>query len=163
MKKHLLLAAFLALSFATFLALSFATAESANTAQYINTVPDAQGNLVIDTAGITSQASFVNYAANGSVIQLIVVRASNGEIRTAFNTCQSCNPSPRAFFVQKGSRFVCQNCGNAFATNQIGLQKGGCNPAPVMQKQMDGNKLIIPANYLAQYAPNFKNWAGATK
>ena len=155
MKKHLLLAAFLALS--------FATAESANAARYINTVPDAQGNLVIDTAGITSQASFVNYAANGSVIQLIVVRASNGEIRTAFNTCQSCNPSPRAFFVQKGSRFVCQNCGNAFATNQIGLQKGGCNPAPVMQKQMDGNKLIIPANYLAQYAPNFKNWAGATK
>lgn len=155
MKKHLLLAAFLALS--------FATAESANAARYINTVPDAQGNLVIDTAGITSQASFVNYAANGSVIQLIVVRASNGEIRTAFNTCQSCNPSPRAFFVQKGSRFVCQNCGNAFATNQIGLQKGGCNPAPVMQKQMDGNKLIIPANYLAQYAPNFKNWAGATE
>lgn len=155
MKKHLLLAAFLALS--------FATAESANAARYINTVPDAQGNLVIDTAGITSQASFVNYAANGSVIQLIVVRASNGEIRTAFNTCQSCNPSPRAFFVQKGNRFVCQNCGNAFATNQIGLQKGGCNPAPVMQKQMDDNKLIIPANYLAQYAPNFKNWAGATK
>ena len=31
----------------------------------------------------------------------------------AFNTCQVCNPSPKAYFVQNGKNFICQNCKNS--------------------------------------------------
>ena len=154
MKKHLLLAAFLALS--------FATAESANAARYINTVPDAQGNLVIDTAEITSQASFVNYAVanGGTVIQLIVVRASNGEIRTAFNTCQSCYTSGRGYYVQEGSDLVCQNCGFHFTPDEVEITAGGCNPWPIFteNKTITEETISISYDFLTQARIIFSNW-----
>ena len=154
MKKHLLLAAFLALS--------FATAESANAARYINTVPDAQGNLVIDTAGITSQASFVNYAVanGGTVIQLIVVRASNGEIRTAFNTCQSCYTSGRGYYKLDGNVLVCQNCGYHYVADQVEVKAGGCNPWPIFpeNKTVTEDSIQISYDFLKESSSIFANW-----
>ena len=63
---------------------------------------DESGNIVIDTTNIGSKASFYNYDADGTTIRLFAVKASDGTIRMACNTCQVCNPSPKAYFVQNG-------------------------------------------------------------
>lgn len=124
---------------------------------------DEEGNLVIEEEDITETATYINYLSDGSTIQLIAVRTGDGAVRTAFNTCQSCNPAPGAYFIQKGNAFICQNCGNAFTTDQIGVEKGGCNPAPIAQKTETDGKLLIQTAYLDQYSGNFANWGGPTE
>ncbi len=42
---------------------------------------------MLDTTNITSDVTFVNYDSNGVIIQFIVVRGTDGEVRIAFNTC----------------------------------------------------------------------------
>jgi uncharacterized membrane protein len=37
---------------------------------------------------------------------------------------------------------VCNNCGNRFATQQIGIARGGCNPAPLAARIV-GDQLVI--------------------
>ena len=71
-------------------------------------------NVIINTNSITKTVTFVNYKLDDITIQFIVVKRSDGTIGIAFNTCQVCNPSPNAYFIQKGDYFECQNCGNRF-------------------------------------------------
>ena len=106
----------------------------------INLEADVSGNIVIDTTSIGSKASFYTYDAEGTTIRLFAVKASDGTIRMAFNTCQVCNPSPKAYFVQSGKNFICQNCGNSFSTDNIGKERGGCNPIPITtDERIDGD------------------------
>lgn len=53
----------------------------------IITVNPVDGKTVLDTTNITSDVTFVNYDSNGVIIQFIVVRGTDGEVRIAFNTC----------------------------------------------------------------------------
>lgn len=129
---------------------------------YITAEADASGNIVIDTAGVTETARYVNYYSSGSIVQLILVRGSDGAVRVSLNTCQACTPSPMAYFVQDGDWFICQNCLNAFATDQVGLEQGGCNPTPVEEKTITDGIITIPAAYLDQYSAAFSLWQGPT-
>ena len=81
-------------------------------------------------------------------------------VRIAFNTCQACNPAPNAYFVQVGEYLQCQNCGNKFHIDKIGEEKGGCNPAPVEEKEETDNQIIIDKDYVATYKEKFENWNG---
>jgi uncharacterized membrane protein len=119
---------------------------------------DEQGNAIINKEGITSQATFYTYTVDGVKIRIFAVKASDGSIRTAFNTCQVCNPSPLAYFVQKGSNFECQNCKNLFATNKIGIEKGGCNPIPITteERQENNDKIVISKSLIEQHKENFE-------
>ncbi len=128
--------------------------------EYKDATLDDDGNIVINEDDITSNATFVNYTTGGVTIQLIVVRASDGTVRVAFNTCQSCNPSPMAYFVQEGDYFVCQNCGTKFSIDEIGIAKGGCNPAPVSEKIEEEGKITISKQYVESYKEKFENWEG---
>ena len=66
-------------------------------------------------------ATFINYETeNGYEIELVAVKDSSNNIDVAFNTCQVCNGSPKAYFVQKNGKLVCQNCGNVFSLNSVG-------------------------------------------
>ena len=124
------------------------------------------GNIIIDTKDITSVATFVNYKVDDidrTIIQFIVVRGTDGKVRIAFNTCQACNPSPNAYFVQIGDYFECQNCGNNFHIDKIGEEKGGCNPAPVEEKEEKENQIIINSDYVNSYKEKFRNWNGRVK
>ena len=78
-------------------------------------------------------------------------------IRMAFNTCQVCNPSPKAYFVQNGKNFICQNCKNSFATDNIGKERGGCNPIPITtDERIDGeNTITITKQFIESYKENF--------
>lgn len=137
------------------------SAESGNI--FVQAEVNEDGNIVIDTSNISSDATFVNYEVDGVIIQLIAVQASDGSVRMSFNTCQSCNPSPRAYFIQQEDVFICQNCGNRFTADQVGVERGGCNPAPVEATQDEDGNFVIEAAYLDQYKNNFASWQGVTE
>mgnify|MGYP002292860580 FL=1 len=57
----------------------------------------------------------------------------------------------------------CQNCKNKFHIDKIGVEKGGCNPAPVEKKTIKGEKIVIDASYVESYKDKFENWKGPVK
>lgn len=121
------------------------------------------GAVVIDTGEIGETASYYDYDADGTTIEVLAVTASDGSVRLALNTCQVCQGSPYAYFVQEGDSFICQNCGNAFSRDDIGLEAGGCNPVPVTEdnyEESDG-LITISSDFLDEYKDSFANWKNA--
>ena len=116
--------------------------------------------LEISTADVTANASFIPVDVDGTKMEVIAVRDSQGNVRTAFNTCQVCYGSSRAYYEQSGNNLVCQNCGNRFSMNQVGLQAGGCNPWPIPEeaKIVTEDKVTIPYNFLVKAREIFSNW-----
>ena len=88
-------------------------------------------SLTIPVGEISETAKFYPVEVGGTAMEVIAVTAYDGTIRTAFNTCQVCNGSPYAYFEQKGTVLQCQNCGNNFPMNRVGIDAGGCNPVPI--------------------------------
>lgn len=121
---------------------------------------NAADGIVIDKSKITSAATFIPYKANGTNMEVIAVKAPDGTVRTAFNTCQVCFDSGRGYYKQQGDELVCQNCGNRFKISQVERVKNGCNPVPVSEgdKTDNGTTITISKDFLAQNAPLFSNW-----
>lgn len=117
------------------------------------------GEIAIDADTLTSDPIYVNYDSNGTNIQLIAVKASDGTPRLSLNTCQVCNPSPRAYFKEQDGKLVCQNCGNTFTMDSVGETSGGCNPTYIDYKNTDG-KLTVSTADLDTYADRFTSWGG---
>lgn len=126
----------------------------------IISVNPVDGKIEIDTTNITNDVTFVNYDSNGVIIQFIVVRGTDGVVRIAFNTCQACSPSPRAYFVQEGEYLKCENCASLFHIDKIGVEKDGCNPIVVEEKEQTDNKIIIKTEYVDTFRDKFVNWKG---
>lgn len=117
------------------------------------------GEISVDADTLTSNPMYINYDSNGTNIQLIAVKGSDGTPRLSLNTCQVCNPSPRAYFKEQNGRLVCQNCGNVFTTDSVGETSGGCNPMYIDYENTDG-KLTVSVADLDTYADQFAAWAG---
>jgi len=141
---------------AAFLLLSIAGA----TAQNGNPKPSPDFGIVITKKSITSKATFIPYKVNGLEMEIIAVKASDGTIRTALNTCQVCYRSGRGYYKQVGDEFVCQNCGNRFKVDQVEKIRGGCNPVPILEgdKTDRGDTIGISKAYLESVAPYFAYW-----
>jgi uncharacterized Zn ribbon protein len=123
--------------------------------------PAAQsGDLVIPLKDITEKASFYPMKVDGTKLEVLAVKAPDGTIRTAFNTCQVCYSSGRGYYKQQGDVLVCQNCGNRFKASDVEVSKGGCNPVPILEgdKTVDENNITIPASLLKQAVVIFSNW-----
>lgn len=118
------------------------------------------GGIVIEKSEITKTAMFIPFESNGTYMELIAVRANDGTVRTALNTCQVCYNSGRGYYEQLGDVLICNNCGNQFTIDQIELIKGGCNPVPVLEamKSEDEESITISIDALAEFEPLFKNW-----
>ena len=134
-----------------------------NTASSDTAIPatlNEDGDVVIQIADITETATYYSYDSNGTAMGLLAVKATDGTIRTAFDTCQVCNGSPYAYFVQQDNRFQCQNCGNVFSLDMIQQERGGCNPIPIMsdEKTVTDTEIIIPAELFEDNADMFENW-----
>ena len=112
---------------------------------------------------ITSSARFYPYQLDGVKMEVLAVKATDGTVRTAFNTCQVCYSSGRGYYVQSGQYLVCQNCGNRFHVNQVEVVRGGCNPIPIAEedKQDDGKYVVIAKDYMAGAKDYFSNWKKA--
>ena len=137
------------------------TTEESKTDVYVTPTVE-NGEIAIDVDTLTSDPIYVNYDSNGTNIQLIAVKASDGTPRLSLNTCQVCNPSPRAYFKEQDGKLVCQNCGNTFTMDSVGETSGGCNPTYIDYKNTDG-KLTVSTADLDTYADRFTSWGGPVK
>ena len=117
-------------------------------------------DLVIQIADITENALFYPVDIDGMRMEVLAVKAADGTIRTAFNTCQVCYGSGRGYFVQEKTVLVCQNCGNRYRMNQIERQAGGCNPVPIFpaNKTVTNATITISREYLKQARGIFAAW-----
>lgn len=118
-------------------------------------------NLVIATSEISETATFYPLTVDGTAMEVFAVKAPDGTIRTAFNTCQVCNGSPLAYFVQTGDTVQCQNCGNKFPMSRVGIESGGCNPVPIFDsdRSSTGESITISYDILQANAYRFPdNW-----
>ena len=136
----------------------------------LDTDPKAEETSKTDDAAIkilksevTSRAKFYPYTLDGIKMELLAVKATDGTIRTALNTCQICYRSGRGYYVQSGDYLVCQNCGNRFHINQVEVIKGGCNPIPVIKedKQDAGDYIVVTESFMASSKEYFSKWKKA--
>lgn len=118
------------------------------------------GDIIIPVSEITETARFYPAKINGIELEAIAVKASDGSIRTAFNTCQVCYSSGRGYYVQDGEALVCQNCGNRFSMDEVEVTRGGCNPVPITEeyKTVNEESITISEDILVEAAVIFQNW-----
>ena len=134
------------------------TASTAKTAKTANTAN--LPNIVIPKSEVTEIAKFYPVVVDGINIEVLAVKAPDGTIRTAMNTCQVCYDSGRGYYKQEGNELVCQNCKNRFKISQVEKIKGGCNPVPILEgnKTDDGTNITISGDYLEQNKDLFSKW-----
>lgn len=97
---------------------------------------------------------------DGLQMEILAARDDDGTLRTAFNTCQVCNGSRKAYFVAEGDHVVCQNCGNSFARSDVGVLSGGCNPYPIFAESREDSEESIRISYdcFSAAKPLFTKW-----
>lgn len=117
-------------------------------------------SLVIPIDEVTETVQFYPIEVDGTEMEVIAVKDSSGNIRTAFNTCQICFSSGRGYYVQDGDQIVCQNCGNRFSVDQIEVEVGGCNPYPIFDenKTVTDESILISYDFLKETTGVFANW-----
>ncbi|MDR0655189.1 MAG: DUF2318 domain-containing protein, partial [Treponema sp.] len=133
---------------AVLMLLSAALASAQNGLNTVKPVISDQ-DLVISIDELTGNAVFYPVDIGGTRIEVLAVKAPDGTIRTAFNTCQSCYSSGRGFYKQQGTVLVCQNCGKRFRMNQVEVRSGGCTPVPIFRDNttVRGNTNTISKEY----------------
>ncbi len=122
-------------------------------------VSESEG-ITIDKNAITEEASFIPYQSGDTYMEVIAIRASDGTVRTALNTCQVCFDSGRGYYKQNGDVLICQNCGNRFTVDQVEIAKGGCNPVPVFESEKTETEdtITISGDVLSQYRVLLGKW-----
>ncbi len=125
-----------------------------------NASSTAGGRIEIIAENVSTQASYYDIEIDGTTVEIFAVLASDGSVRLAMNTCQVCNGSPYAYFEQDGDDFVCQNCGNHFSSDEIGLTSGGCNPVPITEDDYseENGIITVSSSFLEKNAYRFSNW-----
>jgi uncharacterized membrane protein len=120
----------------------------------------ADQDLVIRLSELTENAIFYPVDIEGTRLEVLAVKAPDGTIRTAFNTCQVCYSSGKGFYKQQGTVLVCQNCGNRFRMSQVGVRSGGCNPVPIpaANKTVTDTTITIPRDFLKEATIIFARW-----
>ncbi len=118
------------------------------------------GDLIIPKNEITQTAKFYPYTADGIYMEVLAIKADDGSIRTAFNTCQVCFDSGRGYYVQEGKGLICQNCGNRFRVDDVEVVRGGCNPIPILKedKTETDETITISKELMVQYKDLFSTW-----
>jgi uncharacterized membrane protein len=117
-------------------------------------------DIVIQVDSVTETPSFYPASINGIDIEVIAVKASDGSVRTAFNTCQVCYSSGKGYYKAEGDKLVCQNCGNQFGMDEVEVTKGGCNPVPITPeyKIVDEKTITVSKDFLTEATVIFQNW-----
>lgn len=117
-------------------------------------------DLVIPISEISETVKFYPVNVEGTNLEVLTVKAPDGTIRTAFNTCQICYDSGRGYYKQEGNLLVCQNCGNQYPMDRVEIEAGGCNPWPIFKenKTVTNDSITIPYDFLKESKAIFANW-----
>ena len=121
--------------------------------------PAATG-ITIDAKMLTGEPSFIDVEQDGTAMQLIARMDDTGNVRLAFNTCQSCGGSPYAWFEDLGDGTLqCQNCGQIFPLDVVGTEAAqGCNPVTIANYTADGDTVTVSEAVLKANVERFANW-----
>ncbi len=103
---------------------------------------------------------FFTYETGAGKVGLLAVKDASGDVRVALDTCQVCNGSPKAYFLEKGGMLQCQNCGNTFSYSIVGDAQLGCEPTPLAggSWSVSGETLSVDEQALENVAPLFTTW-----
>ncbi|MDF2557875.1 MAG: uncharacterized protein K0R71_1703 [Bacillales bacterium] len=136
------------------------SSESKNSNQTIALTVSPTGDVELPIKEVSEKATFYTFTYNNMEMGALAVKASDGTVRTALNTCQVCFDSGKGYYLQEGDKVKCQNCGNLFGIDDIELVHGGCNPVPITEEfKTDGDGTVTISNeFLKQSEPLFKNW-----
>ena len=104
------------------------------------------GAVSLPVSEVSAKASFYKVKIDGTDVIFFALLDSAGKVRVALDVCDSCWQSGKGY-KQQGDSMVCQNCGQAFHADRIGLRKGGCNPHPVAYSLADAT-IVIPVTEL---------------
>jgi uncharacterized membrane protein len=117
-------------------------------------------DLTIPVDELSETPRFYAAKVDGTPMEVIALVASDGTVRTAFNTCQVCYSSGRGYYKAEGDELVCQNCGNRFTGDAVGVTGGGCNPVPITEQERSERDgvIAIPGTLLAEARTIFENW-----
>jgi uncharacterized membrane protein len=109
---------------------------------------NANGQLEIPVSEVSRDARYYSYDVHGVEVRFFAVIGSDGNIRVAFDACDVCYEDKQGY-RQDGTDMVCNNCGNAYATDGIGTKnlEGGCWPSYLANEVEDG-KILINASDL---------------
>jgi hypothetical protein len=118
------------------------TGEEAPTQKTAVTIED--GAVRLDAGQFADRrARYYTVESAGKTLSFFVLKSSDGAIRAAFDACDVCYPAQKGYH-QEGDVMVCNNCGNRFPSARINVEKGGCNPAPLVVRT-EGDAIVIQA------------------
>ena len=116
--------------------------------------------LTIHVSQTNETATFYPITVDEIPMEIFAIRASDGTVRTAFNTCQMCYTSGKGYYVQSGKYLICQNCGSSFTADEVEVITGGCNPWPILEenKTVTDDYIRIQYDFLKEYTDVFEYW-----
>ena len=161
MKKHIIIMVMTIVSLTMLVGCGKEKADTKGASGTNTTQKVASGeSLTIPVKEISEKASFYPVEVDGTQMEVIAVKDSDGNIRTAFNTCQICYDSGKGYYKQEDDKLVCQNCGNSFTMDQVGESAGGCNPWPILEedKTETDSEIKISYDFLKESSDIFSNW-----
>jgi hypothetical protein len=100
-----------------------------------------------------NEAAYFVYNAGGKDIKFFVLKATDGSVRAALDSCTSCYHA-KLGYRQDGDTMICNNCGMGFKSTDVGHIRGGCSPIP-LQNSQDGTTLTVKAKDLEEGAKFF--------
>ena len=120
---------------------------------------ETAGGLSFDISELSEEPSFIDWNQDGTAMQLIALKAGD-EVRLAFNTCQSCQGSPWAWFEYLDNGMLqCHNCGQIFGLETVGTPAAsGCNPITITEFTVDGSTVTVSESFLKEHVELFENW-----
>ena len=118
------------------------------------------GALEITISELSEKIKIYSFTVDGLNMEVLAAKDADGTVRTAFNTCQVCNGSRKAYFKEEGDHVVCQNCGNSFGKEDVGVLSGGCNPYPIFAEDREdtGDTVEISYDFLKSAEGLFTRW-----
>lgn len=129
---------------------------------FIDIYKNEQDKIVIKKADLTSDVNFLNYKVGGVTIQLIAIKF-NDSYYLLFNTCSSCAPSKKAYFVWTGQKLICQNCGYGFTLEDAIKDLDGCHPIKIKDIEETKDTITVDKDIIEAQISNFTNWNGPIK
>ena len=102
-----------------------------------------------------SNAQFYSHQGDGVAIRYFAVKASDGDVRVAFDACDVCYYAKKGY-IQIDDVMHCINCGNEYAITGLGSENvyGGCWPS-YLPMEIDGDNVVIKISDLEEKAYMF--------
>ena len=103
-----------------------------------------------------------NYVNWGGTEELILYTNEEGEVLTAFDSCEECFAEGSVHFTLNSGHTICSVCNTVSEIDEFGAQEwGGCRPitVPASARQDAGSDIIISSECMAFAADMFNHWS----